>query len=140
MPMNPTATPKTPATTRIARRFAELARDAARWAWWRFSRAGDPSLAATRIACAGAGRSGADVIELGVPFSDPVADGPAIQRSSERALRAGTTLAGVLDLVAAIRRKSDVALVLFSYYNPVLQMGLERFARARRRRPAPTAC
>ena len=72
--------------------------------------------------------AGADVIELGVPFSDPVADGPAIQRSSERALRAGTTLAGVLDLVAAIRRKSDVPLVLFSYYNPVLQMGLERFA------------
>ncbi len=63
-----------------------------------------------------------------MPFSDPVADGPAIQRSSERALRAGTTLAGVLDLVASIRRKSDVALVLFSYYNPVLQMGLERFA------------
>ena len=78
--------------------------------------------------------AGADVIELGVPFSDPVADGPAIQRSSERALRAGTTLAGVLDLVASIRRKSDVPLVLFSYYNPVLQMGLERFARARRRR------
>ena len=72
--------------------------------------------------------AGADVIELGVPFSDPVADGPTIQRSSERALRAGTTLAGVLDLVAAIRRKSDVPLVLFSYYNPVLQMGLERFA------------
>jgi tryptophan synthase alpha chain len=68
------------------------------------------------------------VIELGVPFSDPLADGPVIQRSSERALRAGTTLAGVLDLAAAIRRKSDVALVLFSYYNPVLQMGLERFA------------
>jgi tryptophan synthase alpha chain len=57
-----------------------------------------------------------------------VADGPAIQRSSERALRAGATLAGVLDVVAAVRRKSDVALVLFSYYNPVLQMGLERFA------------
>ena len=72
--------------------------------------------------------AGADVIELGVPFSDPVADGPTIQRSSERALRAGTTLAGVLDLVASLRRKSDVPLVLFSYYNPVLQMGLERFA------------
>jgi tryptophan synthase alpha chain len=77
------------------------------------------------LALAGAG---ADVIELGVPFSDPVADGPAIQRSSERALRAGATLAGVLDLVASIRRKSDVPLVLFSYYNPVLQMGVERFA------------
>ena len=72
--------------------------------------------------------AGADVIELGVPFSDPVADGPAIQRSSERALRAGTTLRGVLDLVDRLRKKTDVALVLFSYYNPVLQMGLERFA------------
>jgi tryptophan synthase alpha chain len=72
--------------------------------------------------------AGADVIELGVPFSDPLADGPAIQRSSERALRAGTTMAGVLDVVASIRRKSDVALVLFTYYNPVLQMGLEQFA------------
>ena len=73
--------------------------------------------------------AGADVIELGVPFSDPVADGPAIQRSSERALHAGTTLAAVLDIVAAIRKKSDVPLVLFGYYNPVLQMGLETFAR-----------
>jgi tryptophan synthase alpha chain len=68
------------------------------------------------------------VIELGVPFSDPVADGPTIQRSSERALRAGTTLEGVLDLVAAVRRRSDVPLVLFSYFNPVLQMGLAQFA------------
>src|SRR5262249_37788555 len=67
-------------------------------------------------------------IELGVPFSDPVADGPTIQRSSERALRAGTTLSGVLDLVASLRRRTDVPLMLFSYYNPVLQMGLDRFA------------
>ena len=93
-----------------------------------FLTAGDPSLAATEAFVLAMAEAGADVIELGVPFSDPVADGPAIQRSSERALRAGTTLAGVLDLVASIRRKSDVALVLFSYYNPVLQMGLEKFA------------
>ena len=88
-----------------------------------FITAGDPSLAATESFVLALAEAGADVIELGVPFSDPVADGPAIQRSSERALRAGTTLAGVLDLVASIRRKSDVPLVLFSYYNPVLQMG-----------------
>jgi tryptophan synthase alpha chain len=93
-----------------------------------FLTAGDPSLAATESLVLALAEAGADVIELGVPFSDPVADGPAIQRSSERALRAGTTLVGVLELVASIRRKSDVALVLFSYYNPVLQMGLERFA------------
>ncbi|MGH9782294.1 MAG: tryptophan synthase subunit alpha, partial [Candidatus Acidiferrales bacterium] len=72
--------------------------------------------------------AGADIIELGVPFSDPVADGPTIQRASERALRGGTTLASVIDLVAALRRKTDVAIVLFSYFNPILQIGLEKFA------------
>ena len=125
--MNPTAIPAAPATTRIARRFAEL-RERGQMGLVAFLTAGDPSLLATESLVLALAEAGADVIELGVPFSDPVADGPAIQRSSERALHAGTTLAGVLDLVAAIRRKSDVALVLFSYYNPVLQMGLERFA------------
>ena len=125
--MNPTAIPAAPATTRIARRFAEL-RERGQMGLVAFLTAGDPSLPATESLVLALAEAGADVIELGVPFSDPLADGPAIQRSSERALRAGTTLAGVLDLVAAIRRKSDVALVLFSYYNPVLQMGLERFA------------
>lgn len=90
--------------------------------------AGDPSLDATRQIVLAAAHAGADIVELGVPFSDPLADGPTIQRASERALRAGTTLAGVLDLVAAIRRESQVPLLLFSYYNPVLQMGLENFA------------
>ncbi len=70
------------------------------------------------------------MIELGVPFSDPVADGPTIQRASERALRGGTTLAGVIELVKRIRTRSDVPLVLFSYFNPILQMGLEKFAGA----------
>jgi tryptophan synthase alpha chain len=128
--MNPTATPATPttpATTRIARRFADLRRDG-HMGLVAFLTAGDPSLAATEKLVLAMAEAGADVIELGVPFSDPLADGPTIQRSSERALRAGTTLAGVLDLVAALRRRSDVPLVLFSYYNPVLQMGLERFA------------
>jgi tryptophan synthase alpha chain len=125
--MNPTAKPAAPTTTRIARRFAEL-RERGQMGLVAFITAGDPSLAATESLVLALAEAGADVVELGVPFSDPLADGPAIQRSSERALRAGTTLAGVLDLVAAIRRKSDVALVLFSYYNPVLQMGLEQFA------------
>jgi tryptophan synthase alpha chain len=125
--MNPTAKPATPTATRISRRFAEL-RERGQMGLVAFLTAGDPSLAATESLVLALAEAGADVVELGVPFSDPLADGPAIQRSSERALRAGTTLAGVLDLVAAIRRKSDVALVLFSYYNPVLQMGLEQFA------------
>jgi len=90
--------------------------------------AGDPSLDATEKIVLAAVEAGADVIELGVPFSDPVADGPTIQRASERALRAGTTLAGVIDLVRRIRLESDVPLVLFSYFNPILQMGLEKFA------------
>ena len=72
--------------------------------------------------------AGADVIELGVPFSDPLADGPTIQRASERALKAGASLARVLDLVGRIRKFTQVPLVLFSYYNPVFQMGLEKFA------------
>jgi len=113
--------------TRIGRRFEALRRNG-EMGLVAFLTAGDPSLAATESLVLALAEAGADVIELGVPFSDPVADGPAIQRSSERALRAGTTLAGVLDLVASLRRKSDVALVLFSYYNPVLQMGLPQFA------------
>jgi tryptophan synthase alpha chain len=128
MAANSTALPKTPATTRIARRFEELSRRG-EMGLVAFLSAGDPSLAATESFVLALAEAGADVVELGVPFSDPVADGPAIQRSSERALRAGATLAGVLDLVASIRHKSDVPLVLFSYYNPVLQMGVERFAR-----------
>jgi tryptophan synthase alpha chain len=128
MTMNPAAPSTTsPATTRIARRFAELRRDG-HMGLVAFLTAGDPSLAATEALVLALAEAGADVIELGVPFSDPVADGPTIQRSSERALRAGTTLAGVLDLVAAVRLRSDVPLVLFSYFNPVLQMGLEKFA------------
>ena len=90
--------------------------------------AGDPSLKFTeRLVLALAG-AGADVIELGVPFSDPIADGPVIQRASERALKAATTLRDVLMLAQHIRRKSAVPLMLFSYYNPVLQLGVERFA------------
>jgi len=92
--------------------------------------AGDPSLDATLKFVLALAEAGADVIELGVPFSDPLADGPTIQRASERALKSGTTLAGVLELVRRIRQASQVPLVLFSYYNPILQMGLERFATA----------
>lgn len=90
--------------------------------------AGDPSLRFTEKLVLRLAQAGADVIELGVPFSDPIADGPVIQRASQRALRRGTSLADVLKLAARIRKKISVPLVLFSYFNPVLQFGLQRFA------------
>jgi tryptophan synthase alpha chain len=92
--------------------------------------AGDPTLDATEKIVLAAVAAGADVIELGVPFSDPLADGPVIQRASERALRGGSSLRSVLELVSKLRVKTAVPLVLFSYYNPVLQMGLDTFAAA----------
>jgi tryptophan synthase alpha chain len=114
--------------SRIARRFDAL-RAAGELGLVAFVTAGDPSLEATERIVVELAEAGADVVELGVPFSDPIADGPVIQRASERALRAGTTLAGVLELVTRIRRRTDVPVVLFSYFNPILQLGVERFAR-----------
>ncbi len=120
-------------STRISKRFAEL-RAAGELGIVAYITAGDPSLDATLKFVLALAEAGADIIELGVPFSDPLADGPTIQRASERALKAGTTLAGVLDLVHRIRQSSppfnEVPIVLFSYYNPILQMGLEKFASA----------
>jgi tryptophan synthase alpha chain len=92
--------------------------------------AGDPSLDATLEFVLALEEAGTDVIELGVPFSDPLADGPTIQRASERALKYGASLPKILELVGRIRRSSQIPLVLFSYYNPILQMGLEKFAAA----------
>jgi tryptophan synthase alpha chain len=88
---------------------------------------GDPDLDTSREVALAAIDAGADVIELGVPFSDPVADGPVIQRASERALEHGTNLAGVLDVAKKIRALSDAGLIIFSYLNPILQFGLDRF-------------
>ena len=115
--------------TRIQERFGAL-RDAGELGIVAYITAGDPSLDATLKFVLALAEAGADVIELGVPFSDPVADGPTVQRASERALKSGTTLARVLELVRRIRQTSQVPLVLFSYYNPILQMGLEKFATA----------
>jgi tryptophan synthase alpha chain len=115
--------------TRISKRFAEL-RASGELGIIAYITAGDPMLDATLKFALALADAGADVIELGVPFSDPLADGPTIQRASERALKSGTTLAGVLNLVQRIRQSSQVPLVLFSYYNPILQMGLEKFAAA----------
>ena len=114
---------------RIAQRFRQLSR-ADELGLVAYVTAGDPSLDASEKIVLAAANAGADVIELGVPFSDPVADGPTIQRASERALRGGTTLAGVLDLVRRLRTRTQVPLVLFSYFNPMLQMGIEKFADA----------
>ena len=92
---------------------------------------GDPNLATTRDIVLAAIDAGADVLELGVPFSDPVADGPIIQRASERSLRNGTTLSDVLKLAREIRaQRADAGLIIFSYLNPILRFGLERFCAA----------
>jgi tryptophan synthase alpha chain len=114
-------------STRISKRFAEL-RVAGELGIVAYITAGDPTLDATHKFVLALADAGADVIELGVPFSDPLADGPTIQRASERALKAGASLAGVLELVRRIRQASQVPLVLFTYFNPILQMGLEKFA------------
>jgi tryptophan synthase alpha chain len=90
--------------------------------------AGDPDLPRTAGILRALDRAGADVIEVGVPFSDPLADGPVIQRATERALAAGTTLKGVLDLVAKVRQELQAGIVIFSYANPILRFGAERFA------------
>src|ERR1700689_4082323 len=119
---------------RIAQRFRALS-DAGEMGLVAYITAGDPSLAASEKIVLAAAEAGADVIELGIPFSDPLADGPVIQRASERALKAGTTLAGVLDLVRRIRQSHSPAagkipIILFGYYNPMFQMGIEKFAAA----------
>ena len=88
---------------------------------------GDPNIATTRDIVLAACRAGADVIELGVPFSDPVADGPVIQRASERALKQGTSLEDVLRLAAEVRKETDAGLIVFTYLNPILRFGVERF-------------
>jgi tryptophan synthase alpha chain len=91
---------------------------------------GDPDLPTTLDIALAAIDAGADVIELGVPFSDPVADGPVIQRASERALRHGTSLSQVLEVAKEIRKKSDAGLIIFTYLNPILRMGITKFAAA----------
>jgi len=94
---------------------------------------GDPSLATTRDVVLAAIDAGADVIELGVPFSDPVADGPVIQRASQRALQHATTLTDVLKLAAEVRQHAQsTGLIIFSYLNPILRMGLAKFCKVAR--------
>jgi tryptophan synthase alpha chain len=94
-----------------------------------FITAGDPDLATTRALALEMAAKGADLIELGIPFSDPLADGPTIQAASNRAVQGGVHLSEVLALAGDLRRKTDIPLVLMGYYNPILQYGLERTAR-----------
>jgi tryptophan synthase alpha chain len=94
-----------------------------------YTTAGDPDLPRSGDVLLALDRGGADVLEVGVPFSDPLADGPVIQRAAERALAAGTTLAGVLDLVDSVRSRVRAPIVLFTYANPVVRLGFDSFAR-----------
>lgn len=113
------------------RTFADL-RAARRAAFIPFITAGDPDLDATVELAEVLARAGADIIEIGIPFSDPLADGPTIQRSSERALARGVSLRQVIARLPEIRERAGVPIVLMSYLNPILQLGLVRFAREAR--------
>lgn len=112
---------------RIVRTFAKLSASGSR-ALISYVTAGDPSPDRTVDLILALERGGTDILELGVPFSDPIADGPVIQRASERALKSGTSVRTVLRLVAQLRECSDIPVVVFSYLNPVLRYGFERFA------------
>ena len=118
--------------SRIGKRFEEL-RQRQELGLVAYITAGDPDLRATAEFIPALEEAGVDVLELGVPFSDPLADGPVIQRASERALRSGTTLAGVLEMAAEARRRSQLPLLLFGYLNPILRYGFDRFAADARR-------
>ena len=113
--------------SRIDDKFSEL-RSKGRKAFIPFLTAGDPSLDATYDIVLAMEAAGADLIELGVPFSDPIADGPVIQRATERALKSGTSLGGIFELVRKIRTSSEIPLVLMSYFNPLLNQGLQKLA------------
>ncbi len=114
-------------TSRIGDVFARLRTDR-RPGLVTYVTGGDPDLARSADILLALDRAGADIVEVGVPFSDPLADGPVIQRASERALAAGATLSSTLDLIEGVRAHIQAAVVLFSYANPILRMGAEVFA------------
>jgi len=113
---------------RLAETFARLRQQAGGPGLVTYVTAGDPDLARTEGILRAVERGGADVIEVGVPFSDPLADGPVIQRATERALASGTTLIGVLDLIGRVRSELRLPIVLFTYVNPILRLGAVTFA------------
>lgn len=114
--------------TRIKQKFNDL-REHGRKGFIPFVSAGDPDLATSKQIVLFLAENGADIIELGVPFSDPMADGPTIQISSQRALQNGSTIADILEMVKDVRAKTDVPIVLFSYLNPLFRYGIEKLAR-----------
>ncbi|HEX7316735.1 MAG TPA: tryptophan synthase subunit alpha [Pyrinomonadaceae bacterium] len=113
--------------SRITKAFAKISADGRR-GFIPYITVGDPDLDTSRALIVELARAGATLIELGVPFSDPVADGPTIQRAAERALRHNVGLVDVLRILAEARRETDVPVILFSYFNPLLQFGVERLA------------
>jgi len=115
-------------TSRLETAFARM-RSAGRGGLVTYLTAGDPDASCSAALLVAAARAGADVLEVGVPFSDPLADGPVIQRATERALAGGMTLRGALDVIRAARRDTDAPIVVFTYANPVLRMGISAFAR-----------
>jgi tryptophan synthase alpha chain len=114
---------------RIEKKFESL-RDRKEKALIVYLTAGDPSLDITQKLIFGLEKAGVDILEIGVPFSDPTADGPVIQAASQRALKAGTTLEGVLDLVTEVRKASGIPIMLFGYFNPIFAYGVKKFAHA----------
>lgn len=112
---------------RIEKKFDDLKRKGEK-ALIVYLTAGDPSLERTYEIILGLERAGVDIVEIGVPFSDPTADGPIIQAASERALKGGTTFSDILDMIEGVRKVSEIPIVLFGYYNPVFTYGNERFA------------
>src|SRR5438045_4392347 len=113
--------------SRIGDTFAELKRSEL-GGFIPFIVLGDPDLATTELLLIELAAAGADIIELGVPFSDPVADGETIQRASERALRQGVNVRAALTCVSRVKQQIDVPIILFSYFNPLLQFGEEQVA------------
>jgi tryptophan synthase alpha chain len=111
----------------IAQKFGEL-KSKKRKAFIPFITSGDPDLETTIMLVGELERAGSSIVELGIPFSDPLADGPTIQRSSERALRHGYSLRDHLDAIRRLRLQTAIPLVIFSYFNPILQYGVEQFA------------
>ena len=112
---------------RIEEAFSDLERRGAK-GFIPFITAGDPDLTTTADLLVELSEAGATVIELGVPFSDPMADGPVIQRASERALKNNISVQGILDLVRQVRTNIQTPIILFTYFNPVLQFGVTRLA------------
>lgn len=113
---------------RIGEKFQDL-KNRGEKAFIAYLTAGDPDLDKTEALIEALADAGVDILEVGVPFSDPTADGPAIQAAAQRALKAGATLENILEMIARIRRKISIPILLFGYYNPVFSYGNERFAR-----------